>query len=237
MGSFLCFSNRGCKQVSFMHSFRSLMNRMEERSHLLSLSAEEDGQNLSKLAVVYAEGSRLWVMPSRIGKGLSALVWIMVLFADFSLFFLVFRGHILFIHAVIVSLLTQLILWSHIKCMLTNPGTVPINAQPLKLVLRPAFCARCQCYKPPRSHHDHASGRCISRMDHHCPWTNNVIALRNQKHFLLFLIYADIAAVYIYGLVLWTVVRTALPCNNENVNTASLSNKPHSRFLNQDHGG
>ncbi|KAJ1403719.1 DHHC palmitoyltransferase-domain-containing protein [Ochromonadaceae sp. CCMP2298] len=121
--------------------------------------------------------------------------------------------------------------------MLTNPGTVPINAQPLKLVLRPAFCARCQCYKPPRSHHDHASGRCISRMDHHCPWTNNVIALRNQKHFLLFLIYADIAAVYIYGLVLWTVVRTALPCNNENVNTASLSNKPHSRFLNQDHGG
>jgi hypothetical protein len=43
-------------------------------------------------------------------------------------------------------------------------------------------------------------------MDHFCPWTNNVIGLRNQKHFILFLIYADLAALYVYGLIMWKVV-------------------------------
>jgi hypothetical protein len=128
----------------------SLMKRMEEDSHLL-----EDG--ISKLAVVYSgtEGSRLWVMPARFAKALSALVWIMVLFTDFSLFFLVTRGHVHFPHGIVVLLLTQLTLWAHLKTMLTNPGTVPINAQPLlkDRNRNHCFCPRCKCYKPPRSHH------------------------------------------------------------------------------------
>ena len=32
-------------------------------------------------------------------------------------------------------------------------------------------------------------GRCVRRMDHHCPWTNNCIGVFNLKYFILFLIY------------------------------------------------
>lgn len=53
---------------------------------------------------------------------------------------------------------------------------------------------------------DHLSKRCVSRMDHYCPWVNNVIGLQNQKHFLLFLVYTDITAIYLYVLLIINLV-------------------------------
>jgi palmitoyltransferase len=38
-------------------------------------------------------------------------------------------------------------------------------------------------------------------MDHYCPWTNNTIGLKNQKHFLLFLAYTFSASMYLFILV------------------------------------
>ena len=103
-------------------------------------------------------------------------------------------------------------MWSHITCMLSDPGAVPPNARPLSFDVdvegegegfsscghEHVTCGLCDSYKPPFSHHDRVSGRCISRMDHFCPWTNNAIGAKNQKSFLLFLLYCCIASFYMY---------------------------------------
>ncbi|KAK7253378.1 protein-cysteine S-palmitoyltransferase [Aureococcus anophagefferens] len=89
--------------------------------------------------------------------------------------------------------------------MFTNPGAVPRHAQPLirasESGIPETICGRCDAYKPPRSHHCRICNRCIVRMDHHCPWMNNCIGANNQKHFMLFLLYTIVEAVYALALI------------------------------------
>lgn len=60
----------------------------------------------------------------------------------------------------------------------------------------PRICKRCKTVKPINAHHCSSCGRCIIRMDHHCPWVNNCVAIMNQKYFLLFLLYTFLCCVY-----------------------------------------
>eukprot|EP00931_Biecheleriopsis_adriatica_P069253 TRINITY_DN43111_c0_g1_i1.p1 TRINITY_DN43111_c0_g1~~TRINITY_DN43111_c0_g1_i1.p1 ORF type:complete len:322 (-),score=42.47 TRINITY_DN43111_c0_g1_i1:52-1017(-) len=77
-------------------------------------------------------------------------------------------------------------IWSHLACMCTDPGTCPLDAEPLE---GDRHCTKCKAPKPPRAHHCSTCRRCIMKMDHHCPWVNNCVGARNQKHFILFLVY------------------------------------------------
>ena len=37
-------------------------------------------------------------------------------------------------------------------------------------VLGVRFCDKCKAIKPDRAHHCSVCGRCVLKMDHHCPW-------------------------------------------------------------------
>uniref|UniRef100_A0A8C7DDE0 Palmitoyltransferase n=1 Tax=Oncorhynchus kisutch TaxID=8019 RepID=A0A8C7DDE0_ONCKI len=50
---------------------------------------------------------------------------------------------------------------------------LPIYTRTMSGAIR--FCDRCQLVKPDRCHHCSVCDKCILKMDHHCPWSANVI--------------------------------------------------------------
>lgn len=94
---------------------------------------------------------------------------------------------------------------SHIFTMCVDPGFIPKDYLYTggNQASTDNSCTKCKCVKPPKSHHCSTCGRCVLKMDHHCPWMNNCIGLRNQKAFLLFNFYTMVTS-------LWTVIRVAI---------------------------
>lgn len=45
----------------------------------------------------------------------------------------------------------------------------------------------CLSFKPPRTHHCRKCGRCVARMDHHCPYLSTCVGGANHGHFMRFL--------------------------------------------------
>jgi len=147
------------------------------------------------------ENSYVWCGSSdNTGLILVAIVWIMFLFTLYVVIELLINSNLGNVNGTVILTLILFALWSHLKTMLTDPGAIPSNAHPVAADKSTAIamCGRCDGYKADKSHHDRVSNRCISRMDHFCPWTNNSIGAKNQKHFFLFLMYTDLAAVYLY---------------------------------------
>ncbi|CAK9014333.1 Palmitoyltransferase ZDHHC3 (Acyltransferase ZDHHC3) (Zinc finger DHHC domain-containing protein 3) [Durusdinium trenchii] len=83
-------------------------------------------------------------------------------------------------------------IWSHLACMLTDPGACPLDVE---YADGDRHCTKCRAPKPARAHHCSTCRRCIMKMDHHCPWVNNCVGAKNQKHFLLFLFYTSLQCV------------------------------------------
>ncbi|KAF6018952.1 hypothetical protein EB796_022773 [Bugula neritina] len=103
-----------------------------------------------------------------------------------------------------------LMVLSHVRAMTCDPGivsTLPNKQADYNLIKSEKYsqqeningwtvCSKCEAVKPPGAHHCRICGRCIKKMDHHCPWINNCIGELNLKYLLMFLFYVVLASIY-----------------------------------------
>lgn len=112
----------------------------------------------------------------------------------------------------VYTVLAVLAVYSHTKCQFTAPGVVPKD---LKAPVVPdeifaddkernhyemraaSFIdRRTKTIKPPHSHRCSEIGAVVLKMDHYCPWVNNIVAIYTQKYFLLFIFYTCLTCIF-----------------------------------------
>ncbi|XP_072940000.1 palmitoyltransferase ZDHHC6 [Epargyreus clarus] len=88
--------------------------------------------------------------------------------------------------------LAMLTLYYFLQSLLEGPGFVPLRWRPENEedTQYLQYCLICEGYKAPRSHHCRKCGRCVMKMDHHCPWINCCVGHANHRYFNLFLLFA-----------------------------------------------
>lgn len=103
-----------------------------------------------------------------------------------------------FINTLCFMSLSGLTLYNFLSSMYQGPGYLPLNWKPEKPEDEKylQFCGVCQGFKAPRSHHCRRCGRCVLKMDHHCPWINNCVGWGNHAHFTLFLFFATLGCMH-----------------------------------------
>ncbi|KAK9241114.1 hypothetical protein V1525DRAFT_97649 [Lipomyces kononenkoae] len=91
-----------------------------------------------------------------------------------------------------------------VKSMLMDPGYIPKPSgvseqrQVIEDLLAVGeydsrhFCIFCFTRRPLRSKHCKICERCVARLDHHCPWISNCVAVRNHRPFLLYVLLLEI---------------------------------------------
>ncbi|XP_064458012.1 palmitoyltransferase ZDHHC6-like [Ornithodoros turicata] len=91
-----------------------------------------------------------------------------------------------------------LLVLNFMKALGVGPGFVPRHWRPATAEEEQflQYCALCDGFKAPRSHHCRKCGRCVFKMDHHCPWINTCCGHRNQASFTLFLFFCVCGSIH-----------------------------------------
>ena len=181
------------------------------------LNHQEYVKMLKLLFRVLTSNRPLWFVKDICGIICVIITWMLVLWAEFVVSFVILLPSITsepiygLFNLIIFNCLAFLALASHFKSMTTDPGAVPkgnatkeklesMNLQPGEIVYR---CTKCYSIKPERAHHCSICKRCIRKMDHHCPWINNCVGEFNQKYFVLFTFY--IASISMHALIMVSI--------------------------------
>ena len=96
---------------------------------------------------------------------------------------------------------------------LTNPGYITnsnIDFQDMLNVIESTqLCPDCHTIRTTRSRHCSICGHCIERFDHHCPWINNCVGLKNHNYFLGYIVTQGVLLLYVMVLIIYAIVEIA----------------------------
>ena len=102
--------------------------------------------------------------------------------------------------SLLYTFFTFMAIWSHCRAQFTNPGTIPREYK-APFCKDERFGAKMTCrrsgvLKPPTAHYCREAKRVVLKMDHYCPWVNNVVGIFTQKYFLLFIFYTCLCTIF-----------------------------------------
>ncbi|XP_075165782.1 putative palmitoyltransferase ZDHHC24 [Haematobia irritans] len=106
------------------------------------------------------------------------------------MFILTWLGGIFVVFQIVGNFLACMLVDTSIRATVLIP---PLDQQLRKLW---RFCSVCEVVAPIRSWHCDSCRCCILKRDHHCIFTGNCIGHRNQRYFVLFIVYVIIGCSY-----------------------------------------
>ena len=75
---------------------------------------------------------------------------------------------------------------------MTEPGYIRNEnvdfMEMLNVIDSTQLCPDCETIRTSRSRHCSVCGYCIERFDHHCPWINNCVGIRNHNYFFMYVL-------------------------------------------------
>ena len=98
----------------------------------------------------------------------------------------------------------------HITLVCANPGYL-VNKdidfmQLLEVFESSSLCPECQTIRTSRSRHCIICQQCVDRYDHHCPWINNCVGIRNHNVFILYITAQFVSIGITFGLTAFLAV-------------------------------
>ena len=117
--------------------------------------------------------------------------------------------------AYIIAGLSPIISLSFFIASAKDPGYLRTQHDFLDLLskIHPCeMCPDCLVIRTPRSRHCAICNRCVERFDHHCPWLNNCVGVRNHNSFMIFLISLSLMLVSVIVSCMETLIA---PCSDD----------------------
>ena len=86
------------------------------------------------------------------------------------------------------------------------------------------LCPDCKTIRTSRSRHCSVCGHCIERFDHHCPWLNNCIGVKNHNYFYLYVLTQECVIVFAFVQAIVSIISFI---NNEDISETGTPFVPH----------